>query len=150
MSKKLKGSILTMDVTFFIIMVALIAAYCFSNISPTIDESKIQVATTDVTTIGGAVSHYHFDMEKYPQELSDLTKQDATTKKGPWIAALPNGNRDPWGNTYQYVYDADEHDSDGNTGFIVYCTTSTTGDGISINMSQAENLPQNSIAYHGL
>lgn len=148
MRKKLKGAALTLEVAFFMLAVTLIAIYMFSNYQPTMDEARIQVAATDVTTIGGAVSHYHYDMRKYPSSLSDLTKMDTTTKKGPWIAALPNNNVDPFGNAYGYVYDSNE--DDGNLGFVVYCTTSTKGDAISININQAYNLPANSIAYHGL
>lgn len=148
MSKKLKGSYFTLEVALFIIAVCIIIAYKFSNYTPTLDESKVQIALTDVTTIGGAISHYHYDMEKYPDSLEDLTKRDTTTKKGPWIAQLPNNNRDPWGNKYGYVYDSNEND--GNSGFIVYSTTSTTGENVSIDISQADNLPANSIAYHGM
>ena len=148
MRKKLKGAVLTLEIVFFIIAVILIGGYMFSNFIPTMDESKVQIALTDVTTIGGAISHYHYDMEKYPSSLEDLTKRDTTTKKGPWIANLPNNNRDPWGNKYGYVYDSNEND--GNSGFIVYSTTSTTGESVSINISQADNLPANVIAYHGL
>ncbi len=148
MRRKLKGAILSLEIAFFILGIALVAAFMFSNFGPTMDEAKFQVALTDVTTIGGAVSHYHYDMGKYPSSLSDLTKMDNATKKGPWIAALPNNNRDPWGNNYGYVYDSDA--SNGNSGFIVYCTTSTTGSSVSLSISQAENLPKNCIAYHGL
>ena len=148
MRKKLKGAILSLEVAAFIIALALIGGYIFANFAPTMDESKFQVAMTDVTTIGGAVSHYHYDMEKYPDTLADLTKVDSKTKKGPWIAALPNNNKDPWGNAYGYVYDNDT--SDGNVGFIIYCTTGTTGDKVSISITQANDLPHNCIAYHGL
>lgn len=148
MRKKLKGTVLSLEVVFFLIAVIIIGGYVFSNFMPTMDESKIQIAITDVTTIGGAISHYHYDMEKYPASLEDLTKRDSSKKKGPWIANLPNNNRDPWGNKYGYVYDSNE--KDGNSGFIVYSTTSTTGKKISISISQANNLPANAIAYHGL
>lgn len=148
MRKKVKGAVFTIEVAFFILAVALIAGYMFSNYQPTMDEAKIQVAITDVTTIGGAVSHYHYDMKKYPSSLSQLTKMDAATKKGPWIASLPNNNKDPWGKAYGYVYDTNE--ADGNVGFVVFCTTSTKGTSVSINIGQANNLPANSIAYHGL
>ena len=148
MRKKVKGAALMIEVAFFILAIALIAAYMFSNYQPTMSEAKIQVAVTDVTTIGGAVSHYHYDMRKYPESLSQLTQMDTATKKGPWISALPNNNRDPWGNAYGYVYDNNE--DDGNTGFVVYSTTSTTGDTVAININQAYNLPANSIAYHGM
>lgn len=148
MRKKARGAALILEVAFFILAVALIAAYMFSNYQPTMDESKIQKATADITTIGGAISHYHYDMEKYPENLEALTRMDEATKNGPWIAALPNNNMDPWGNPYGYVYDNNE--LDGNDGFVVFSTTSTTGAAISINIGQAYNLPENSIAYHGL
>ena len=148
MRKKIKGAFLTLETAFFIICIALIAAIMFSNYQPTMDESKIQVAFRDVTTIGGAISHYHYDMERYPSTLEELTQMDQTTKKGPWIAQLPNNNVDPWGHPYGYVYDTNE--VDGNVGFVVYSTTSTTGDPVEISIGQAYNLPTNSIAYHGL
>ena len=148
MRKKVKGAALLLEVSFFMLAIALIAAYMFSNYQPTMDESKIQVAITDVTTIGGAISHYHYDMERYPDSLEALTVMDATTKNGPWLAALPNNNMDPWGNPYCYVYDS--YELDGNDGFVVYSTTDTTGAQISISIGQAYNLPTNSIAYHGL
>ena len=148
MRKKVKGAALILEVAFFILCIALIAAFMFSNYQPTMDESKIQVAMADVRTIGGAISHYHYDMEKYPATLDELTRMDAATKNGPWIAALPNNNMDPWGNAYGYVYDGNE--VDGNEGFVVFSTTSTTGEPVSITIGQAYNLPTNSIAYHGL
>lgn len=148
MRKKLKGAVLSLEVAFFVIAIALIAGYIFSNFSPTMDEAKVQVALTDVTTIGGAISHYHYDMEKYPDTLSDLTKMDSKTKKGPWIATLPNNGKDPWGNSYEYVRDTNT--SDGNSGFVVYCTTGANGENVSVSIDQADNMPANAIAYRGL
>lgn len=107
----------------------LIASGLFNSRSVT-DEAKASTAKTDTTNIGAAVSHFKYDMGRYPTNLNELVTAGtgAYVGYGPW---LPEIKKDPWGNNYVIISDADS--------FVVYCTeggtkTNTTANALDSNV----------------
>jgi general secretion pathway protein G len=81
------------------------------------DEEKIQSAKTDLTTVSQALRLYRLDVGSFPSQQEGLaalvarpsaTKAHANWKDGGYLVKLPT---DPWGNAYQYKFDADTRTS---------------------------------------
>lgn len=66
-----------------------------------LDSGRYNKAKTDVSAISTAISHYKFEMEKYPSSLSVLQTKDG--QYGPWLDK--DTLTDPWGNAYQFSVD---------------------------------------------
>ena len=131
-----QGSILMMDVAFFVFAVAIFCAVTSINFLPMFNESKQSLAQADVNQIGAAVVQYHYETKKYPTNLSDLTKAGTGTYKGfgPWLAEL---KKDPWGNDYKIISD--------ENGFVVYTTQAGKA-----SQSSATKVEDNVIGFHGM
>lgn len=76
-----------------------------------ITSSRMDVVKSDLATISSAVSQYHYEMDKYPDSLNDLTKSE--DQHGPWLNEL---KRDPWNHDYKFVVSKDKK------RYIVYST----------------------------
>lgn len=74
--------------------------------------------------LGAAVSHYRYDAGRYPNKLSDLAVAGTGTLQGygPWIAEV---KKDPWGNDYVLLVDAQRGADETTAHFIVYSTGGT-------------------------
>lgn len=108
---KKKGSILNFDAISYILVVAILISVGTFGVHEWIENSRRNTAQNELASIASAVSHYHFDTDKYPADdsLSTLTK--ASNGYGPWISSI---NKDPWGNDYKIKSTANR--------FVVYST----------------------------
>lgn len=82
----------------FILVVVLVGA---ASINGYHTYSTNQEALSGASSIGAALSQYHFEVGSYPDNLSDLTSKNG--QYGPWLISLPT---DPWANgaNYQYLH----------------------------------------------
>jgi general secretion pathway protein G len=71
-------------------------------------EDKAETAKKMITLLGSALQQYKLDVGTYPSELQGLMKNVDKSERwdGPYIR--PNVPPDPWGNTYQYSFDAEK------------------------------------------
>lgn len=60
-----QGSILMMDVAFFVFAVAIFCAVISINFLPMFNESKQSLAQADVNQIGAAVVQYHYETKNF-------------------------------------------------------------------------------------
>lgn len=101
--KKKKGTILFIEAVIYIAVVMIFVFGGLGLYSHIQQTSKIKRAQAELTDIAQAVSHYRYDMGKYPASLEDLTATtgDAATEyHGPWLTELKTS---PWNNSpYQY------------------------------------------------
>ncbi|MBO7090060.1 MAG: type II secretion system protein GspG [Lentisphaeria bacterium] len=69
-------------------------------------EDEAETAKKMITLLGSALQQYKLDVGTYPSELQGLMKNVDQSKRwdGPYIS--PNVPLDPWGNAYQYSFDA--------------------------------------------
>jgi general secretion pathway protein G len=71
-------------------------------------EDKAETAKKMITLLDDALEVYRLDTGKYPSTLHCLEKNidDDPRWDGPYIK--PNVPLDPWGNAYQYSFDAEK------------------------------------------
>lgn len=110
MRTKARGAILSLEIVFTIAFIAILTSCAIYGYTSHIDSSKNATARAEISSIASAVSQYHYEVGSYPKKLDKLTDTEGSSDElGPW---LPELKKDPWGHSYQYVYN-DER-------FIVY------------------------------
>lgn len=114
---KKKGSVLSIETVLYLVAILIFVGLGLATYSGIQQQSRVKRAQADLADIAQAVSHYHYDMDKYPDTLDDLEKtsgDDKTSYFGPWIAEV---KKSPWNTDYQY-----EKYSNGtkDIGFVVY------------------------------
>lgn len=74
----------------------------------TAPEDKAETAKKMITLLGDALQQYKLDVGTYPSDLQGLMKNVDKSERwdGPYIR--PNVPPDPWGNAYQYSFDAEK------------------------------------------
>ncbi|MFK5969383.1 MAG: type II secretion system major pseudopilin GspG, partial [Candidatus Marithrix sp.] len=83
-------------------ILGILAALIGSTGSGNNKTSRINTASTQMSSIEATLDSYRLDLFKYPNSLEALVKNTANSPKwqGPYIK---NGvPKDPWGNEYQY------------------------------------------------
>ena len=116
--RKRKGAILGFDAVFFLLVIVIFVSLGAYGFTQYLDNAKRATAKNQIATIVAAISHYHYDMDKYPEKLENL--KDTSGTLGPWIADIPT---DPWKKPYEYVINSNKN------GFVVY---STCGSGATV------------------
>lgn len=66
-------------------------------------EGKSSAAKGEASALATNVMQYTFELNEYPASLNDLTEKVGNF--GPW--ATEEALTDPWGNLYQYQFDAE-------------------------------------------
>ena len=71
-------------------------------------DDKAELAKKMITLLGDALQQYKLDVGTYPSDLQGLMRNIDETPRwdGPYIR--PNVPPDPWGNAYQYSFDAEK------------------------------------------
>ena len=71
-------------------------------------EDKAETAKKMITLLGDALQQYKLDVGTYPSDLQGLMRNVDESERwdGPYIR--PNVPPDPWGNAYQYSFDAEK------------------------------------------
>ena len=71
-------------------------------------DDKAELAKKMITLLGDALQQYKLDVGTYPSDLQGLMRNIDETPRwdGPYIR--PNVPLDPWGNAYQYSFDAEK------------------------------------------
>lgn len=115
------------EIMVVVVILGILAAIVAPNVISRIDDASINRAKQDIRGIESALKLYYMDNSRYPsteQGLEALTTQpnDPTLRnwRGPYLDKLP---RDPWNNTYLYLYpgqhgefDVFTHGADGQPG----------------------------------
>ena len=70
----------------------------YNKTSDYMQTAKRAAAKTGATTIAQALTRYRFEMDKWPNDLQELTKGNKTF--GPWLSA--SDLKDPWNQHYSY------------------------------------------------
>lgn len=65
--------------------------------------SKSSAAKNGAAAIATAINQYKYELDQYPDSLTDLTTSYG--QYGPWVSA--STLKDPWNTDYYYVFDAD-------------------------------------------
>lgn len=100
-------------------------ALAWVTAAPTMGQShaaRVERTRADMRSIGNALDLYQVDCGRYPDSFTSLWLRPAAASrwKGPYLKEYPP--KDPWGNDYQYVRDADgsyevsSHGADGARG----------------------------------
>ena len=96
------------EIMVVVVILGILAAIVAPNVISRIDEASITRAKQDIRNIESALKLYYMDNSRYPttdQGLEALTTRpnDPTVRnwRGPYLDRLP---RDPWNNTYRYLY----------------------------------------------
>ena len=71
-------------------------------------EDKAELAKKQIQLLGDALQQYKLDVGTYPSDLQGLMRNVDESERwdGPYIR--PNVPLDPWGNAYQYSFDAEK------------------------------------------
>jgi len=115
------------EIMVVVVILGILAAIVAPNVISRIDDASINRAKQDIRGIESALKLYYMDNSRYPstdQGLEALVQQpnDPTLRnwRGPYLDKLP---RDPWNNTYRYLYpgrhgefDVFTHGADGQPG----------------------------------
>jgi len=96
------------EIMVVVVIMGILAALVVPNVLGRVDESKIEGAKTNISTLVGALKVYKLHNDRYPtteQGLQALVTRPTTGPAprgwaGPYIDKLP---KDPWGNNYQYM-----------------------------------------------
>jgi general secretion pathway protein G len=96
------------EIMVVVVILGILAAIVAPNVITRIDDASINRAKQDIRGIESALKLYYMDNSRYPttdQGLEALTTQpnDPSLRnwRGPYLDKLP---RDPWNNTYRYLY----------------------------------------------
>jgi general secretion pathway protein G len=96
------------EIMVVVVILGILAAIVAPNVISRIDDASINRAKQDIRGIESALKLYYMDNSRYPttdQGLEALTTRpnDPTLRnwRGPYLDKLP---RDPWNNTYRYLY----------------------------------------------
>ena len=96
------------EIMVVVVILGILAAIVAPNVISRIDDASINRAKQDIRGIESALKLYYMDNSRYPttdQGLEALTTRpnDSTLRnwRGPYLDKLP---RDPWNNTYRYLY----------------------------------------------
>ena len=96
------------EIMVVVVILGILAAIVAPNVITRIDDASINRAKQDIRGIESALKLYYMDNSRYPptdQGLEALTTQpnDPSLRnwRGPYLDRLP---RDPWNNTYRYLY----------------------------------------------
>jgi general secretion pathway protein G len=115
------------EIMVVVVILGILAAIVAPNVISRIDDASINRAKQDIRGIESALKLYYMDNSRYPttdQGLEALITRpnDPTLRnwRGPYLDKLP---RDPWNNTYLYLYpgrnsefDVFTHGADGQPG----------------------------------
>lgn len=103
-----QGGFTLIEIMVVVVILGILAAIVAPNVINRIDDASINRAKQDIRGIESALKLYYMDNSRYPttdQGLEALTTQpnDPSLRnwRGPYLDKLP---RDPWNNTYRYLY----------------------------------------------
>ena len=90
-----------------ILILSLLAALIIPKLVGHVDDAKVATATSDISSLKGALQAYRLDNDKYPTTEEGLqalvvAPSDAPHWKGPYLDKSTVTN-DPWGNPYVYA-----------------------------------------------
>lgn len=128
---KKKGWV-TWEILLGVVLLLALLGLCASKGGSVIDMGKEARASGDTAALGAAISEYNVEIGTYPATLTDLTKKNE--QYGPWMNQIA---KDPWGNAYVYVKNAD--------GFVVYSYGSNKVD----DGSRVNKIAQGDIGFTG-
>jgi len=96
------------EIMVVVVILGILAAIVAPNVISRIDDAAITRAKQDIRGIESALKLYYMDNSRYPSTnlgLEALVEQpnDQSVRnwRGPYLDKLP---RDPWNNTYRYLY----------------------------------------------
>lgn len=96
------------EIMVVVVILGILAAIVAPNVISRIDDASINRAKQDIRGIESALKLYYMDNSRYPttdQGLEALVTRpnDPSLRnwRGPYLDKLP---RDPWNNTYRYLY----------------------------------------------
>lgn len=96
------------EIMVVVVILGILAAIVAPNVISRIDDASINRVKQDIRGIESALKLYYMDNSRYPttdQGLEALTTRpnDPSLRnwRGPYLDKLP---RDPWNNTYRYLY----------------------------------------------
>ena len=96
------------EIMVVVVILGILAAIVAPNVISRIDDAAITRAKQDIRGIESALKLYYMDNSRYPstdQGLDALTTRpnDPSVRnwRGPYLDKLP---KDPWNNTYRYLY----------------------------------------------
>ncbi|MGH8222121.1 MAG: type II secretion system major pseudopilin GspG [Woeseiaceae bacterium] len=98
-----------MEIMVVVIILGILAAIVAPNVIGRIDDAQVARVQQDLRNIESALKFYRLDNFTYPtseQGLEALVTKPADPNIRNWKTGgyLPRLPKDPWGNTYQYVY----------------------------------------------
>jgi len=103
-----QGGFTLIEIMVVVVILGILAAIVAPNVINRIDDASINRAKQDIRGIESALKLYYMDNSRYPttdQGLEALTTRpnDPSLRnwRGPYLDKLP---RDPWNNTYRYLY----------------------------------------------
>ena len=100
------------EIMLVVVIIGILAAMVVPRLAGRTEQAKISVATADVdTNLAMAIDLYELDIGRFPTSLDDLRNNNINSEswKGPYIKKSP---KDPWGNTYYYVYPGTHNKND--------------------------------------
>lgn len=96
------------EIMVVVVILGILAAIVAPNVISRIDDAAITRAKQDIRGIESALKLFYMDNSRYPSTdlgLEALVQQpnDQSVRnwRGPYLDKLP---RDPWNNTYRYLY----------------------------------------------
>lgn len=98
------------ELLLVVVIIGILAAIVVPRLVGRSEDARIGAAKQQLSSFRSALSHYELDMGKYPTDLQALMTNPGTTAdpkkwKGPYLESqTPEIPKDPWGNSYQYVF----------------------------------------------
>jgi len=104
---RLRTGFTLIELLLVLVILSILAAVVVPKFTSSSEKAKRTAATTDISTLEGAVDRFELDAGRFPtneEGLDVLAQQPTATVKawhGPYVKRVP---KDPWGNPYMYRY----------------------------------------------
>ncbi|HTX25293.1 MAG TPA: type II secretion system major pseudopilin GspG [Steroidobacteraceae bacterium] len=104
------GGFTLIEIMVVVVIIGLLAAMIVPSVVGHVEQARVVRARQDIQALGTALTMYRIDNFKYPttdQGLQALVQRPADPTIRNWREGgyIQQGSlKDPWGNTYQYVY----------------------------------------------
>jgi len=105
-NKRKNDGFTLLEMLIVVAIIGLLASLIVPNIMKRYEQSKVEIAKSQIEMLSSAIDSYKLDVGKYPSNLDELINSNAPNWKGPYLAKkqIP---KDPWGRDYQYKYPGD-------------------------------------------